>query len=94
MTPASFSSPTAPARRLECAAVRPEHAWLHDARRVEYTDATDEAALDAITRLVRLEGLIPALESLHTVAEANQRAPKLGRDAATKTWRKWRRRSA
>ena len=66
---------------LDYAAVGPEHAWLHDAGRVEYTYATDEAALDAFMRLARLEGIIPALESAHAVAEAIQRAPKLGQGA-------------
>ena len=66
---------------LDYAAVGPEHAWLHDAGRVEYTYATDEAALDAFMRLARLEGIIPALESAHAVAEAIQRAPKLGKGA-------------
>ena len=66
---------------LDYAAVGPEHAWLHDGGRVEYTYATDEAALDAFMRLARLEGIIPALESAHAVAEAIQRAPRLGKDA-------------
>ena len=66
---------------LDYAAVGPEHTWLHDAGRVESTYATDEAALDAFMRLARLEGIIPALESAHAVAEAIQRAPKLCKDA-------------
>ncbi len=62
---------------LDYAAVGPEHAWLRDNGRVEYTYATDDAALDAFSALARLEGIIPALESSHAVAEAMVRAPKL-----------------
>ena len=65
---------------LDYAAVGPEHAWLHDEHRVEYTYATDEAALEAFMRLARLEGIIPALESAHAVAEAMRRAPKMRPD--------------
>src|SRR5438876_10424797 len=64
---------------LDYAAVGPEHAWLRDQGRVEYTYATDEAALDAFMKLARLEGIIPALESAHAIAEVIQRAPKLGK---------------
>ncbi len=66
---------------LDYAAVGPEHAWLHDRGRVEYTYATDDEALDAFTRLARLEGIIPALESAHAIAEAIKRAPALSPDA-------------
>jgi tryptophan synthase beta chain len=62
---------------LDYAAVGPEHAWLRDQNRVEYTYATDEKALEAFTKLARLEGIIPALESAHAIAEVIQRAPKL-----------------
>jgi tryptophan synthase beta chain len=65
---------------LDYAAVGPEHAWLHDEGRVEYTYATDDAALEAFQRLARLEGIIPALESAHAVAEALRRAPTMGAD--------------
>jgi tryptophan synthase beta chain len=65
---------------LDYAAVGPEHAWLRDQSRVEYTYATDEKALDAFSRLARLEGIIPALESSHAIAEAICRAPKMGKD--------------
>ncbi len=65
---------------LDYAAVGPEHAWLHDNRRAEYTYATDDQALDAFTRLARLEGIIPALESAHAVAEAIRRAPTMKPD--------------
>ena len=66
---------------LDYAAVGPEHAWLKDARRAEYTYATDDQALDAFMKLAQLEGIIPALESAHAVAECMVRAPKLGKDA-------------
>src|SRR6187549_3264770 len=65
---------------LDYAAVGPEHAWLRDANRVEYTYATDDQALAAFMKLARLEGIIPALESSHAIAEAMVRAPKMGKD--------------
>jgi tryptophan synthase beta chain len=65
---------------LDYAAVGPEHAWLRDLKRVEYTYATDDEALRAFTELARLEGIIPALESAHAVAEVIRRAPTLARD--------------
>ena len=66
---------------LDYAAVGPEHAWLRDASRAEYTYATDDQAQEAFMKLARLEGIIPALESAHAVAECMVRAPKLGKDA-------------
>lgn len=66
---------------LDYAAVGPEHAWLKDRNRVEYTYATDTKALDAFLRLAKLEGIIPALESAHAVAGAIQRAPTMSKDA-------------
>ena len=65
---------------LDYAAVGPEHAWLRDEDRVEYTYATDDQALEAFARLARLEGIIPALESSHAIAEAIRRAPKMSKD--------------
>ena len=65
---------------LDYAAVGPEHAWLNDQHRVSYTYATDEQALEAFTRLARLEGIIPALESAHAIAEVIQRAPQMAKD--------------
>jgi len=65
---------------LDYAAVGPEHAFLRDKKRVEYTYATDEKALAAFMKLARLEGIIPALESAHAVAEAMVRAPKMPKD--------------
>ncbi len=65
---------------LDYAAVGPEHAWLRDQKRVEYSYATDEEALQACLKLARLEGIIPALESAHAVAEVIQRAPGLAKD--------------
>ena len=65
---------------LDYAAVGPEHAWLRDEGRAEYTYATDEKALEAFFKLSKLEGIIPALESSHAVAEAIVRAPKMKAD--------------
>jgi tryptophan synthase beta chain len=62
---------------LDYAAVGPEHAWLRDQHRVEYTYATDDKALDAFMKLARLEGIIPALESAHAIAEVIRRAPEM-----------------
>lgn len=66
---------------LDYAAVGPEHAWLHDQHRVEYTYATDQQTLDAFIKLARMEGIIPALESAHAVAACLERAPKMPKDS-------------
>ena len=60
---------------LDYASIGPEHAWLHDRHRAEYTSATDSEALAAAQQLARTEGIIPALESAHAVAEVLKRAP-------------------
>ena len=60
---------------LDYALVGPEHAWLRDQRRAEYTSATDEEALEAARMLAHMEGIIPALESSHAFAELSRRAP-------------------
>ena len=65
---------------LDYAAVGPEHAWLRDQGRVTYTYATDQEALDAFERLARTEGILPALESAHAVAEALKQAPRMRPD--------------
>jgi len=65
---------------LDYAAVGPEHAQLHDQERAFYTSASDEEALDAFQLLSRLEGIIPALESSHAVAEAIKLAPTMSKD--------------
>ena len=62
---------------LDYAAVGPEHAWLRDQNRVEYTYATDKQALEAFMKLARLEGIIPALESAHAIAALIERAGKM-----------------
>lgn len=67
---------------LDYAAVGPEHAWLHDIGRVRYSYATDDEALEAFLRLGRTEGIIPALESAHAIAETIKQAPGLGREAS------------
>ena len=66
---------------LDYAAVGPEHAWLRDAGRVGYTYATDDQALEAFMKLAQLEGIIPALESAHAVAECIVCAPTMSKDA-------------
>jgi tryptophan synthase beta chain len=63
---------------LDYALVGPEHAWLHDQHRAEYTSIGDAEALAAAVKLARTEGIIPALESAHAVAEALRRAPSAG----------------
>jgi tryptophan synthase beta chain len=65
---------------LDYPAVGPEHSYLRQVGRVTYTYATDAEALEAFGLLCRLEGIIPALESAHAVAEALKRAPEM--DAA------------
>src|SRR5438445_5809170 len=64
---------------LDYAAVGPEHAWLRDQKRVNYTYATDEQALAAFMKLARLESIIPALESSHAVATVIERAPNMSK---------------
>ena len=65
---------------LDYAAVGPEHALLRDNERAFYTSATDEEALQAFQTLCHTEGIIPALESSHAVAEALKRAPQMRKD--------------
>ena len=65
---------------LDYAAAGPEHAWLRDQKRVDYSYATDDQALEAFMKLARVEGIIPALESAHAIAAVMQQAPKLGKD--------------
>ena len=67
---------------LDYAAVGPEHAWLRDQGRTEYTSCSDADALQAFQDLARLEGILPALESSHAVAHAVALARGLGPDAA------------
>jgi len=62
---------------LDYPSIGPEHAWLKDMGRAEYVPASDKEALEATTVLARTEGIIPALESAHAVAEAIKRAPKM-----------------
>ena len=60
---------------LDYASIGPEHAALHDSGRAEYTSQDDAATLEAVVRLARTEGILPALESAHAVAEALKVAP-------------------
>jgi tryptophan synthase beta chain len=66
---------------LDYAAVGPEHTRLRELERAFYTYATDDEALEAFQILSRLQGILPALESSHAVAEAVKRAPKMPKDA-------------
>lgn len=65
---------------LDYASVGPEHSFLRDLKRVEYTYADDNEALDAFEFLSKTEGIIPALESAHALAETMKRAPRLKKD--------------
>ena len=65
---------------LDYASIGPEHAYLHDVGRVEYTSASDEEALDAFKTLSETEGIIPALESSHAIAHAIKIAPQMSAD--------------
>ena len=65
---------------LDYPGVGPEHAWLKDTGRASYVAITDEEALQAFHTLCRLEGILPALESSHAVAQAMKMAPALGKD--------------
>ena len=65
---------------LDYAAVGPEHAWLADRGRAEYTAVGDEDAIEAVKTLATIEGIIPALESAHALAELMRRAPKMKSD--------------
>jgi tryptophan synthase beta chain len=64
---------------LDYASIGPEHAYLHDLGRIQYSAVDDHEALRAFHLLSRLEGIIPALESAHAVAEAIRLAPGLGK---------------
>lgn len=65
---------------LDYPSIGPEHAYLHDLGRVQYTYATDKEALNAAFMLAKLEGIIPALESAHAIAYAIKTAPLLSKD--------------
>jgi tryptophan synthase beta chain len=65
---------------LDYPSVGPEHAWLRDQERAGYTYATDDEALAAFQLLSKTEGIIPALESAHAVAEVIKRAPTMRPD--------------
>ena len=65
---------------LDYPAIGPEHAWLADQRRSEYTAVSDQAALEAARLLSRTEGIIPALESAHAIAGLLERLPKMSKN--------------
>ena len=65
---------------LDYPGVGPEHAYLHDIGRAEYTPVTDDQAVNAFEYLSRMEGVIPAIESAHAVAHAQKIAPTMSKD--------------
>jgi tryptophan synthase beta chain len=65
---------------LDYPGIGPEHSWLHDIGRVRYHPVTDNEALGSFQTLSKLEGIIPALESAHALAAAEQIAPTMDRD--------------
>ena len=65
---------------LDYPGIGPEHAWLHDTKRVTYVSATDDEALEAFKLCARLEGILPALEPAHALAEVIKRAPRMRKD--------------
>ena len=65
---------------LDYPGIGPEHSWLRDTGRVDYVPIMDKEALEAFQLLCRLEGIIPALEPSHALAEVVKRAPKMGKD--------------
>ncbi len=66
---------------LDYPGIGPEHAWLKDSGRVEYTSVTDDEALEGFQLLCRTEGIIPALEPSHAIFAVSQRAKGMNRDA-------------
>lgn len=66
---------------LDYASIGPEHAYLHDRRRVEYTNVSDGEALSAFQILSETEGIIPALESAHAIAQVLKTAPEMNKDS-------------
>nr|WP_245214693.1 tryptophan synthase subunit beta [Pararoseomonas indoligenes] len=66
---------------LDYPGIGPEHSWLHEIGRVEYTAATDSEALEAFQLCSKLEGIIPALESAHGLAEVIKRAPTMPKES-------------
>jgi tryptophan synthase beta chain len=65
---------------LDYPGIGPEHAWLHDMKRVNYVSATDKEALEAFQLCCKLEGIIPALEPAHALAHVMKLAPTLPKD--------------
>ncbi|MEV4610507.1 tryptophan synthase subunit beta [Neorhizobium sp. LMR1-1-1.1] len=65
---------------LDYPGIGPEHSWLNDIGRAEYVPIMDDEALEAFQLLTKLEGIIPALEPSHAIAEVIKRSPKMGKD--------------
>jgi len=66
---------------LDYPGIGPEHSWLKEIGRVDYTSITDAEALDAFQLLCRTEGIIPALEPSHAIAAVAKVAPTMGKDS-------------
>ena len=66
---------------LDYPGIGPEHAWLRDIGRVDYTSVTDDEALDGFQLLCRTEGIIPALEPSHAIAAVKKVAPTMPKDS-------------
>ena len=65
---------------LDYPGIGPEHSWLKEAGRVEYVPIMDTEALEAFQLLCKIEGIIPALEPSHALAEVMKRAPKMAKN--------------
>ncbi|MGN6306868.1 MAG: tryptophan synthase subunit beta, partial [Mesorhizobium sp.] len=65
---------------LDYPGVGPEHSWLRDSGRVDYVPILDDEALEAFQLCTKVEGIIPALESAHAIAQAMKIAPAMGKD--------------
>src|SRR5690606_3035905 len=65
---------------LDYPGIGPEHAWLHEVGRVNYVSATDREAIEAFQLCSKLEGIIPALETSHALAQVMKLAPTLPKD--------------
>ena len=65
---------------LDYPGIGPEHAFLHDTKRVQYVSVTDDEAMGGFTLMAKLEGIIPALEPSHAFAHVIKMAPKLHKD--------------
>jgi len=80
LTPHCFKKGHSISAGLDYPGVGPEHSHLNDIGRAEYAAISDDEALDAFKMLTEMEGIIPALESSHAIAEVIKMAPKMNKD--------------